>query len=225
MIAGISSASSELFGALLAVANPRVLNGAQSTQDANKLSKTSAVDPTAALGGKSELTAEEQEQVEELKQRDAEVRRHESAHKAAAGSYARGGPSFEYQTGPDGKRYAVGGEVSIDTSAISGDPQATLRKMQQIRRAASAPAEPSAKDRQIAAQAAQVETQARAELAQQKREEAAGSTTQADAASAPKHSDTTAVQPIPNPGGKVATPAPFLTDTPKTPGRFIDVRA
>ena len=74
MIAGISSASSDLFGALLAVANPRLLAGTQSTQDANKSSKTSAVDPTSALGGKSELSAEEQQQVDELKQRDAEVR-------------------------------------------------------------------------------------------------------------------------------------------------------
>ncbi|MCH8129990.1 MAG: hypothetical protein IIC70_08840, partial [Acidobacteria bacterium] len=60
--------------------------------------------------------------------------------KAAAGSNASGGPTFEFTTGPDGKRYAVGGEVQIDTSAVDGDPQATIQKMQQVRRAALAPA-------------------------------------------------------------------------------------
>ena len=55
--------------------------------------------------------------VRELQQSDAEVRRHEAAHAAAGGEFA-GAPTFTYQTGPDGKRYAVGGEVSIDTSPV-----------------------------------------------------------------------------------------------------------
>lgn len=114
---------------------------------------------------------DEQREVRELKRRDQEVRRHEQAHKAAAGSHASGGPSFEYTTGPDGKRYAVGGEVNIDTSEVSGDPQATIAKMQQIRRAAHAPANPSSQDRAIAARAAGIERQAQAELVEQKRTE------------------------------------------------------
>ena len=32
-----------------------------------------------------------------LKQRDAEVRQHEQAHKAAGGAYVHGGARFEYQ--------------------------------------------------------------------------------------------------------------------------------
>ena len=44
---------------------------------------------------------------------DREERQHEQAHLSAAGGHARGGPSYQYETGPDGKRYAVGGEVSI----------------------------------------------------------------------------------------------------------------
>ncbi len=114
--------------------------------------------------GKSELTDEQRQQVEELQKRDAEVRRHEQAHKAAAGQHARGGATFETETGPDGRAYAVGGEVSIDTSPVEGDPEATIRKMQQIRAAAMAPSEPSSQDRQVAAQAAQAERQARTEL-------------------------------------------------------------
>lgn len=116
--------------------------------------------------GQPALSEEEQKQVDELKRRDAEVRRHESAHKAAAGPHASGGPSFEFQEGPDGRRYAVGGEVQIDTSPVAGNPRATQAKMQQIRRAALAPADPSAQDRAVAAQAAQAEREARAELAQ-----------------------------------------------------------
>lgn len=113
--------------------------------------------------GKAELTDEEIEQVRKLEERDAEVRRHEQAHAAAAGPHARGGPKFEFQSGPDGKQYAVGGEVSIDTSPAE-TPEATIAKAQQIRRAANAPAEPSSQDRAVAAKAAQLEQQARQEL-------------------------------------------------------------
>ena len=113
------------------------------------------------------LTTNELREVERLQQRDREVKAHEQAHKANAGLYARGGANFEYQMGPDGKRYAVGGEVSIDTSKES-DPAKTLHKAQVIRRAALAPAEPSAQDRQIAMQAAMMAAQARQELAVEK---------------------------------------------------------
>ena len=92
----------------------------------------------AANEAGSDLTEEEQEQVSELKSRDREVRAHEQAHLAAAGPYATGGPSYTYQEGPDGRRYAVGGEVGIDTSPVSGDPEATIQKAQQIRAAALA---------------------------------------------------------------------------------------
>lgn len=101
--------------------------------------------------------------VQQLKQRDREVRTHEMAHLASAGQYARGGPTYSYQQGPDGKRYAVGGEVPIDMSKEK-TPEETLQKMQAIRRAALAPAEPSPTDRSVAASAAAMESQARREL-------------------------------------------------------------
>ncbi len=118
------------------------------------------------------LTEEEQKQLDELKQRDREVRQHEQAHKAAAGPYARGGPTYEFQTGPDGKKYAVGGSVQIDTSEVPGNPQATIQKMQVIRRAASAPAQPSAQDRAVAAEATRKAQKARQELQKQQAQEA-----------------------------------------------------
>lgn len=121
-----------------------------------------------------ELTEEEQREIEELKQRDREVRAHEQAHKSTAGQYAQGGPSFEFQVGPDGRRYAVGGEVTIDVAEVPGDPQATILKAQTIRRAANAPADPSAQDRQVAAQATALEAKARRELSEQRLEESQG---------------------------------------------------
>jgi len=121
------------------------------------------------MTGEAELTEEEKQEVEEFKRRNQEVRTHEHAHVAAGGQYVRGGIQYEYQTGPDGKRYAVGGEVSIDTSPES-DPEDTIRKAQIIRQAALAPAEPSGQDRRAAAAAVQMEMKARQEMVEEKLE-------------------------------------------------------
>jgi hypothetical protein len=106
--------------------------------------------------------------IRELKARDAEVKAHEAAHAAVGGELA-GSPSYTYEKGPDGVRYAVGGEVSIDASKVAGDPQATLEKMQRVQRAALAPAEPSTQDRQVAALAAQQAAEARSEILSERR--------------------------------------------------------
>lgn len=113
----------------------------------------------------------ERDQIQQLAARDREVRAHEQAHAAVAGQYASS-PTYSFVRGPDGVSYAVGGEVKIDTSPIPGDPEATLRKAQQLRRAANAPAEPSSQDGRVAAQATQMEQQARAELREQQAIEA-----------------------------------------------------
>lgn len=105
--------------------------------------------------------------VSELQSVDAEVRAHEAAHAAAGGSHITGGVSYTYHTGPDGKRYAVGGEVGIDVSPVPGNPQATISKMMMVRAAALAPANPSPQDLAVASAAAQTEAAARAELAAQ----------------------------------------------------------
>ncbi len=112
----------------------------------------------------AELSQAEKQLVTDLKQRDTRVRNHEMSHLTAAGSLAMSGPSYDYQKGPDGKKYAVGGEVRIDTAPVPGDPEATLKKMQQIKRAALAPADPSSQDRRVAAKATAAAAKARAEL-------------------------------------------------------------
>lgn len=109
--------------------------------------------------------------IAQLEARDQEVKAHEMAHLSAAGAYSTGGMSFSYQTGPDGKRYAIGGEVGIDTSPISGDPEATLQKAMVIQRAALAPAEPSSQDYKVAQSASQMMIQARLDIAAVKLEE------------------------------------------------------
>ena len=119
----------------------------------------------------AELSEEERAEVEQLEARDAEVRRHEMAHAAAGGQYA-GSPNYDFETGPDGRRYAVGGHVNIDVGEVPGDPAKTIEKMRVVRAAAMAPAEPSGQDRRVAAEAAKKEAAAHAELAEQKRLEA-----------------------------------------------------
>lgn len=109
------------------------------------------------------LSKEDQQVVDQLKKRDREVRDHENAHTRAGGAYASQ-PSYSYQTGPDGKRYAVGGEVQIDASPVANDPAATIDKMIIVKAAALAPAEPSSADRKVAAMADVIRGQAQAEL-------------------------------------------------------------
>ena len=100
----------------------------------------------------------------QLKARDREVRAHEAAHQAAGGQHA-GAMALTYEQGPDGVQYAVGGEVPISVSAVSGNPQATVEKMRTVRAAAMAPAQPSSADLAVAAQAMQTLLQAQVELA------------------------------------------------------------
>ena len=108
------------------------------------------------------LSPEEMRQVEKLEQRDREVRQHEKAHESVGGPYA-GSATYDYQRGPDGKRYAIGGQVSIDYGPIKGDPEATIEKMKTVIAAALAPAEPSSQDMSIAARARQNLLEARLE--------------------------------------------------------------
>jgi hypothetical protein len=119
--------------------------------------------------GIASLTPEELQRVQQLKQTDRRVRAHEQAHLAAGADLVRGGASFSYQTGPDDRRYAVGGEVSIDASP-GRTPQETIPKAQRIRAAALAPADPSPQDHSVAAQAGRMESEARVELGVQQRE-------------------------------------------------------
>ena len=127
-----------------------------------------------------ELTEEEKQELRELKARDAEVRRHEQAHVMAGGKYVTSRAQFEYVVGPDGKLYAVGGEVQIDTSEVPNDPEATIEKAQTVRRAALAPSDPSPQDQRVAAEATRMEFEARMELSRERTQEAQEQTDEYD---------------------------------------------
>jgi len=116
----------------------------------------------AATKGGKKLTPEQEREVARLRARDAEVRAHEMAHMAAGGGLA-GAPHYQYQVGPDGQQYAVSGEVNIDTSS-ERDPKSTINKMQRVKAAALAPANPSGQDRAVARTADAKITQAQREL-------------------------------------------------------------
>ncbi len=143
-------------GSLLSVDTVTRLQGDES--DGDEATTVGPLRPQVAAGGDEApsrpgaLSPEQEAHVRELKETDREVRAHERAHAAAGGVHA-GQPTYTFENGPNGRRYAVAGQVSIDTSPVSGDPQATIDKAEQIKRAASAPAKPSSQDRQVAAAA------------------------------------------------------------------------
>jgi len=170
-----------------------ILNNSQSIQNSRPLetssskrvtdvprrSSASAPSMSSEEANKAKQKAVEQAQnqankrmISELQSRDREVRSHEAAHAAAGGSLVVSGPNFTYQKGPDGRSYAIGGEVQIDVSPVANDPEATLKKSEQIRRAALAPADPSSQDLRVASNASQLASKARVDIALVRREEA-----------------------------------------------------
>ncbi len=142
----------------------------------------------AASGGtpsKEGADRETAQKVARLKEIDQRVRAHEAAHMAAAAGLIVQGAHYQTVRGPDGKSYAVGGDVRIDVSP-GQTPEETLRKAEQIRAAALAPADPSPQDLKVAAQAAQMAMAARMELARQS--ERANGASQSGEQSAVPHS-------------------------------------
>ncbi|MBO8155784.1 MAG: hypothetical protein H0Z32_04930 [Bacillaceae bacterium] len=111
-----------------------------------------------------ELSPEELRQISELKTIEQKVKAHEHAHQSAGGGLA-GSIQYQYQEGPDGRQYAVGGEVPIHAS--KGDtPEETIEIMERVRKAALAPADPSPQDLKVAAHAAMAIMKAQQELAE-----------------------------------------------------------
>ena len=132
----------------------------------NAENNTQNNDKNAGQKNIGELSLEEQRIVTELQAADTNVRAHEAAHMAAGGGLTSPA-SYTYERGPDNKMYAVAGEVGISTGE-GNTPQESLNKAQTIRRAALAPADPSPQDLKVAAQAASMEMNARAEILQEK---------------------------------------------------------
>lgn len=183
---------------------PRVSGGTliAAQEEAGKPRSTTEEAPKTQAPA-SDLSEADKERVQELQARDREVRAHEQAHARVGGQHA-GSPQYEFERGPDGKSYAVGGSVSISTAPVPGDPAATVRKMEQVKRAALAPAEPSGQDRRVAAEADAKRTDARAELAEVRREEmkAQFEGDESPEASESKEAETTPAIDAPDPLGQ-----------------------
>lgn len=170
----------------------------------------------------SKMSAQDTRRLEYLKSRDREVRTHEQAHVVAGGSLVRGGATFGYATGPDGRLYAVSGEVSIDSSAVDNDPKATISKMSRVIAAALAPAQPSGQDRAVASSATKTQFEAQQELSQQTLKKLQGDGTEETDGTQPKKEGGQKDPPEKGSGTKEASPS-YLPEKPAT--KHINVQA
>jgi hypothetical protein len=118
-----------------------------------------------AVGGlrsTREMSSDELQQLRELERRDLQVRTRDMAFIAAAGG-AAGSYSLEYETGPDGRRYAVGADIKLDTSE-GATPEQTLAKARALRAATMSARGESSSDASAAAKAVRMEAEARAQI-------------------------------------------------------------
>ena len=127
------------------------------------------------------LSTDEKRLVKNLSSRDSEVRAHEAAHQAAAGSLA-GAASYTYQQGPDGKMYAIGGEVSISTPSGSS-PEEALKNARTVAASALAAGDPSPQDFSVASSARVVEMKALQSIAKKAQDELDGNSAYKEASS------------------------------------------
>lgn len=143
------------------------------TSDEKKLAKEEEEKKNQdKLKSANELSIDERRLVQDLQSRDTEVRAHEAAHQGAGGGMT-GGASYTYQQGPDGRMYAIGGEVSISIQSGS-TPQEAVRNAQQAIAAAMAPSDPSGQDFAVASSAMVMLMKAQQQLAKEMQQEMLG---------------------------------------------------
>ena len=90
--------------------------------------------------------------IEQLQSRSKQARASELSQYIAAGRYSRGA-TYRYTTGPDGQRYLSASAMQFDMAPFPDDPDATVAKMQAIKRAALAAACETDCQRRIVARA------------------------------------------------------------------------
>nr|WP_315973166.1 putative metalloprotease CJM1_0395 family protein [Shewanella seohaensis] len=143
---------------------------AEQTKQAQQTQDEQTRQQDVAKEAQEKAIEQQKAQVDALKSRDTEVKAHEHAHASVGGQYAQS-PSFKYEKGADGQRYATDGEVQIDVSIVPGDPLATINKMKQVYAAAMAPVDPSSADIRVAAEALQKMNEAKAKLAEERQQQ------------------------------------------------------
>jgi len=135
------------------------------------------IEEAQKAGSSDELSEDEERLVRDLASRDSEVRAHEAAHQAAGGGMV-GAASYTYQQGPDGKMYAIGGEVSVSMKSGS-TPQETIANARQLATAAMAAGNPSPQDHAVASSARVMEMKAQQQLAREEQDKSFGKETYA----------------------------------------------
>lgn len=109
--------------------------------------------PGLDRNSEAELSEDEKAMVKELSERDREVRMHEQVHSAMLGRYA-GSVRYDYQVGPDGHAYAIGGSTEV-RSGHAGTNFENFQEAKTIQRAAMGAGNPSSADISVAIKAEQ----------------------------------------------------------------------
>ena len=99
------------------------------------------------IGGNNYEKNDYERVLEKFKSSDANIRGHEQLHSSLTATTSP--IQYNYQQGPDGKMYAVGGHVRLDTS-IPDDPKAAMAKLDKIAKSATANNDMSGADASIA---------------------------------------------------------------------------
>ena len=116
---------------------------------------------------REELTSDDQRELSRLEEMDRRVKAREQAYLAASRGQARAA-TVRYVTGPDGRQYAVDADLQVDVGPVDGNPELTLAKAETAEKAALAAADPSPRDRMMAAQARRIADEARQKLRAQR---------------------------------------------------------
>lgn len=150
------------------VSNEASVSGVQKKEDKSgtKIGKNPSEKTGDNSNGNNELSDADKTTVQRMKAIENVVIAHEQAHKSAGGSLA-GPASYSYSTGPDGKRYISGGEVSISTPATD-DKERKVKLLDRVKQAALAPAQPSPQDIRVAAGATSEQLQLNAAIQREK---------------------------------------------------------
>lgn len=128
-----------------------------------------ATGPAPILGpADTDLSLEDRQELARLQQQDITVRTRDMAYVAATAGVS-GGFTVRYETGPDGRRYAVEANVQLDTSDAA-TPEQSLAKARALRAALMSAGGDATRDASATARAAALEYRARAEIARAHRD-------------------------------------------------------
>ncbi len=152
---GPSTVVSILPGGQQAVTQPLTNQGNSETSTAATSAAATSTNtrqtPVYTPTSESELSPEARDNLRELQGIDRAVKAEEQTHAAVAGAYGST-PQYTYVRGPDGRQYAVGGSVAVDTSSAV-TPEQAQQAAGAVAASAASVSTPSSADFQAVAQA------------------------------------------------------------------------